>query len=100
MENHRFTQKEFNDLFFSSLSMAYLGANIGFIFIGLVVCYFILKIHPTILTQEKITLEPEGEGCDDALLDVTVNTSINNPEEEEDQFQRTNLYEDKEYIED
>jgi len=78
MDNHRYNQKEFNDLFFSTLSLSYLGANVGFTFLGLLLSYFILKAHPTIINPKKELSDTssEGEGCDDALLDETYNTSI------------------------
>ena len=88
MENHHFTQKEFNNLFFSTLSISYLGVNTGCIVIGLLVSYFILKAHPTLLESEEKEEGASGsradsEGSDEALMETTFNTSIGEYQEED-----------------
>jgi hypothetical protein len=46
MGNNRFTQEQFNELFFSKVSMTYLFMNLVLILIGLVASDFILLAHP------------------------------------------------------
>ncbi|CAI2373217.1 unnamed protein product [Moneuplotes crassus] len=70
MKNQRYTQQEFNKVFFSSTSMGYLVSNIFCILIGLLLSYFILA------AQEKCEMEEDHEAEDsdtseDSLLNQT-----------------------------
>lgn len=67
MTNHRFSQEEFNKLFFSTPSLGYLILNTLVITIGLFGSYTILKTPDT----QGLLDHDEGEESEDGLLDKT-----------------------------
>ena len=66
MENNRYTQEEFNDLFFSPISMAYLFFNIILITIGLLASRLIIAANPT---QAHNPEDQEMDDFEDIIVD-------------------------------
>lgn len=76
-ENNHFTREEFNNIFFTTLTMTYLLVNIGFIACGLLISYFILAVHPKPgETKQDVLRKPTGEP---ETGEITIEEDIKEP---------------------
>mmetsp|Transcript_2457 Transcript_2457/g.2892 ORF Transcript_2457/g.2892 Transcript_2457/m.2892 type:complete len:138 (+) Transcript_2457:291-704(+) len=76
MENNRYTQEEFNSLFFSAISMGYLFLNLLLIGVGLFISKYILEANPTHVEKpQSIELEEAENEPDDLFEEATENES-------------------------